>query len=84
MIMNKTYKVVLVGPTGAGKSQFCNFLLNAGNSDLNNNDEENLKVLVEYLRNKKELNQIFLVHFFKNFRECLQCIILKTLLKIYF
>ena len=96
--MNKIYKVVLVGPTGAGKSQFCNFLLNdlsnsrhkvsdsldscttepqstiaerqnmklelidsPGNSDSNNNDEENLKILVEYLRKKTELNQIFLV-----------------------
>ena len=26
--MNKIYRIVLVGPTGAGKSQFCNFLLN--------------------------------------------------------
>ena len=36
-----------------------------GNSDSNNNDEENLKVLVDYLRNKKELNQIFLVYHLK-------------------
>ena len=26
--MNRTVKIVLVGPTGAGKSQFCNFLRN--------------------------------------------------------
>ena len=26
--MNKIYRIALVGPTGAGKSQFCNFLLN--------------------------------------------------------
>ena len=101
--MNKIYRIVLVGPTGAGKSQFCNFLLNVlsnskhkvsdslnscttqpqstimerndiklelidspGNSDSNNNDEENLKVLVDYLRNKKELNQIFLVLSFED------------------
>ena len=101
--MNKIYRIALVGPTGAGKSQFCNFLLNdlsnskhkvsdslnscttqpqstimernniklelidsPGNSDSNNNDEENLKVLVDYLRNKKELNQIFLVLSFED------------------
>ena len=96
--MNKVIKTVLIGPTGAGKSQLCNFIhkdltnsiyevsnsLNSctkepkstiverqdiklelidtpGTSDSNNNDEENLKILTKYLRNGKELNQIFLV-----------------------
>ena len=96
--MNKLIKTVLIGPTGAGKSQLCNFIhkdltnsiyevsnsLNSctkepkstiverqdiklelidtpGTSDSNNNDEENLKILTKYLRNGKELNQIFLV-----------------------
>ena len=96
--MNKVIKTVLIGPTGAGKSQLCNFFhkdltnsiyevsnsLNSctkepkstiverqdiklelidtpGTSDSNNNDEENLKILTKYLRNGKELNQIFLV-----------------------
>ena len=96
--MNKLIKTVLIGPTGAGKSQLCNFIhkdltnsiyevsnsLNSctkepkstiverqdiklelidtpGTSDSNNNDEENLKILTKFLRNGKELNQIFLV-----------------------
>ena len=96
--MNKVIKTILIGPTGAGKSQLCNFIhkdltnsiyevsnsLNSctkepkstiverqdiklelidtpGTSDSNNNDEENLKILTKYLRNGKELNQIFLV-----------------------
>ena len=96
--MNRTVKIVLVGPTGAGKSQFCNFLRNdlsnslykvkaslnsctsipqstiferqnikielidsPGSSDSNNNDENNLKVLADYLRSKNEIHQIFLV-----------------------
>ena len=96
--MNKVIKTVLIGSTGAGKSQLCNFIhkdltnsiyevsnsLNSctkepkstiverqdiklelidtpGTSDSNNNDEENLKILTKYLRNGKELNQIFLV-----------------------
>ena len=96
--MNKVIKTVLIGPTGAGKSQLCNFIHNdltnsiyevsnslnsctkepkstiverqdiklelidtPGTSDSNNNDEENLKILTKYLRNGKELNQIFLV-----------------------
>ena len=99
----KLIKVVLIGPTGAGKSQFCNFIhkdltnsihkvsdsLNScttepkstivkrpnirlelidspGSSDSNNDDEENLTILVKYLRNKKEINQIFLVLSFEN------------------
>ena len=101
--MSKLIKVVLIGPTGAGKSQFCNFIhkdltnsihevsdsLNScttepkstivqrpnirlelidspGSSDSNNDDEENLTILVKYLRNKKEINQIFLVLSFEN------------------
>ena len=101
--MSKLIKVVLVGPTGAGKSQFCNFIhkdltnslhkvsnsLNSctkepqstiverpniklelidspGSSDSNNNDEENLTILVKYLRNKKEINQIFLILSFED------------------
>jgi GTPase Era involved in 16S rRNA processing len=101
--MSKLIKVVLIGPTGAGKSQFCNFIhkdltnsihkvsdsLNScttepkstivqrpnirlelidspGSSDSNNDDEENLTILFKYLRNKKEINQIFLVLSFEN------------------
>ena len=101
--MSKLIKVVLIGPTGAGKSQLCNFIhkdlsnslhkvsnsLNSctkepkstiverpniklelidspGSSDSNNNDEENLKILVKYLINKKEINQIFLVLSFED------------------
>ena len=101
--MNNLIKIVLIGPTGAGKSQFCNFIhkdlsnsicrvsnsLNScttepqstiverqnirlelidspGSSDSNNNDEENLKKLAMYLRNKKQLNQILLVLSFEN------------------
>ena len=96
--MEKLIKTVLIGPTGAGKSQLCNFIhmdlsnsvyevsnsLNSctkepkstiverqniklelidtpGTSDSNNNDEENLKILTKFLREGKELNQIFLV-----------------------
>ena len=101
--MSKLIKVILIGPTGAGKSQFCNFIhkdlsnskhkvsnsLNScttepqssvverpniklelidspGSSDSNNNDEENLKKLVKYLKVKKEINQIFLVLSFED------------------
>ena len=101
--MNNLIKIVLIGPTGAGKSQFCNFIhkdlsnsicrvsnsLNScttepqstiverqnirlelidspGSSDSNNNDEENLKILVKYLRNKKEINQILLILSFED------------------
>ena len=101
--MSKLIRVVLIGPTGAGKSQFCNFVhkdltnslhkvsnsLNSctkepqstiverpniklelidspGSSDSNNNDEENLTILVKYLRNKKEINQILLILSFED------------------
>ena len=101
--MSKLIKVVLIGPTGAGKSQFCNFIhkdltnslhkvsnsLNSctsepfsttverpnlrlelidspGSSDSNNNEEENLTKLVKFIRNKNEINQIFLILSFEN------------------
>jgi len=101
--MNQLIKIVLVGPTGAGKSQFCNFIhkdltnsiykvsnsLNSctstpqssiverqdirlelidspGSSDSNNNDEENLKVLADYLRSKNEIHQILLILSFED------------------
>ena len=101
--MSKLIKIILIGPTGAGKSQFCNFIhkdltnslhkvsnsLNSctkepqstiverpniklelidspGSSDSNNDEEENLKALVKYLRNKKEINQILLILSFEN------------------
>ena len=101
--MSKLIRVILIGPTGAGKSQFCNFLhkdltnslhkvsnsLNSctkepqstiverpniklelidspGSSDSNNNDEENLTILVKYLRDKKEINQILLILSFED------------------
>ena len=96
--MNNIFRIVLVGPTGVGKSQFCNFLRNdlsnsiykvkaslnsctavpqstiferqnikielidsPGSSDSNNNDENNLKSLADFLRSKNEIHQIFLV-----------------------
>ena len=101
--MNRLIKLVLVGPTGAGKSQFCNFMHNdltnsiykvsnslnscttvpqstiierqnikielidsPGSSDSNNEDEENLKVLAQYLRSKNEIHQILLVLSFED------------------
>ena len=96
-------RTVLMGPTGAGKSQLCNFILkdlnnstckvsnslnscttqpqsiiverqniklelidSPGSSDSNNKDEENLKNIALHLRNKKTLNQIFLVLSFQD------------------
>ena len=101
--MNSLVKIVLVGPTGAGKSQFWNFLHNdlsnsiyqvkaslnsctsvpqstiferqnlkielidsPGSSDSNNNDEDNLRKLANFLRCKNEIHQIFLVLNFNN------------------
>lgn len=92
------YKVIVVGPTGMGKSQFCNFVqrditnsinkvsdsLNsctqnpfsnnfkrnnnnyefidtAGSADSGNNDIENLKRLVEYLKKKQSIDFILLL-----------------------
>jgi len=98
-IQNKEiYRVIVVGPTGVGKSQFCNFVqkdttnsinkvsdsLNsctqdpfsnnfkrnnasyefidtAGNADSGNNDIENLKKLVEYLKKKQSIDYILLL-----------------------
>lgn len=97
-MQSKTYRVIVIGPTGAGKSQFCNFAqkdltneinevsdsmnsctqdpfsnkferngLNlelidtAGSSDSSNNDEINLQKLVNYLRDKKEIDYILLL-----------------------
>ena len=101
--MSQLIKIVLVGPTGAGKSQFCNFIHNdltnsiykvsnslnsctstpqssiierqnirlelidsPGSSDSNNNDEENLKVLANYLQSKNEIHQILLILSFED------------------
>ena len=92
------YRVIVVGPTGMGKSQFCNFVqkdtsnsinkvsdsLNsctqdpfsnnfkrnnanyefidtAGNADSGNNDIQNLKKLVEYLKKKQSIDYILLL-----------------------
>ena len=92
------YRVIVVGPTGMGKSQFCNFVqrdttnsinkvsesLNsctqdpfsnnfkrnknnyefidtAGSGDSGNNDIENLKRLVEYLKKKASIDFILLL-----------------------
>ena len=96
--MQKIYKVAVIGPTGVGKSQFCNyiqkdstnsknivsdsldsctqdpnpniferqnskfnFIDTAGNNDSSNNDEKNIKTLVDYLRTIKEIDSIFLL-----------------------
>ena len=92
------YKVIVVGPTGNGKSQFCNFIqrdttnsinevsssLNsctqdpksnffkrnnvnyefidtAGNADSGNNDIQNLKKLIDYLKKKESIDYILLL-----------------------
>ena len=92
------YRLIVIGPTGSGKSQFCNFVqrdttntknkvsysLNsctqdpysniferqktkfefidtAGNSDSSDNDEINLKKLVEFLKEKKTIDYIALL-----------------------
>jgi GTPase Era involved in 16S rRNA processing len=95
----KIYRIAVIGPTGAGKSQFCNFCLkdktnktyevsnslnsctkdpfatdpfkknnmmielidSAGSSDSGDNDIENLKKFVIFLRKKKELDYILLL-----------------------
>jgi len=103
--MDKIYKIVLLGPTGAGKSQLCNFIMKdkenktfkvsesinsctqdpqlefytrnieeseikeiklelidtAGSSDSGDNDEKNFKLLIEKLREKKNVDFFFLV-----------------------
>ena len=98
-IQNKElYRIIVVGPTGVGKSQFCNFVqkdisnsinkvsdsLNSctqdpfsnnfkrnnanyefidttGNADSGNNDIQNLKKLVEYLKKKQSIDYILLL-----------------------
>ena len=103
--MDKIFKIVLLGPTGAGKSQLCNFIMKdkenktfkvspsinsctqkpqlefytrnieeyenkkiklelidtAGSSDSGDNDEINFKLLIEKLREKKNVDFFFLV-----------------------
>ena len=103
--MDKIYKIVLLGPTGVGKSQLCNFIMKdkenktfkvsesinsctqdpqseyytrsveeyekkkiklelidkAGSSDSGDNDERNFKLLIEKLREKKNVDFFFLV-----------------------
>ena len=93
-----SYRIIVVGPTGMGKSQFCNFVqkditnsinkvsesLNsctqdpfsnyfqrnnvkyefidtAGSADSGDKDIENLKKLVDYLKNKKSIDFILLL-----------------------
>lgn len=94
----RIFRVLVLGPTGAGKSQFCNFIQRdltnsinlvsdsldsctmvpqsnefkrletnfdfidtAGISDSNDNDIENLKILVEYLKKLKKIHYLILV-----------------------
>ena len=91
------YRIIVLGPTGAGKSQFCNFaqrdLTNSvnlvsdsfdsctwkpysnffrrnninlelidtpGSSDSSDNDIKNLETLINYLRERKEIDHIIL------------------------
>ena len=98
--MDKIFKIVLLGPTGVGKSQLCNFIMKdkenktfkvsdsikscaqdpqleyytrnieeseikeiklelidtAGSSDSGDNDEKNFKLLIEKLREKKNVD----------------------------
>ena len=97
-MLSKVYRVIVIGPTGSGKSQFCNFVqrdltnsknivsnslksctqepfsniftrLNmnlefidsAGNSESSDNDNKNLEKLVNYLKNKKQIDYILLL-----------------------
>ena len=94
----KASRILVIGPTGAGKSQFCNFVQKdltnsknkvsdalesctsdpfsniferngvkyefidtAGNSDSNDKDEQNFTNLVTFLKDKKEIDFIFLL-----------------------
>lgn len=94
----RIFRVLVLGPTGAGKSQFCNFaqkdftnsinlvsdsldsctmdpqsnefkrldidfdfIDTAGNSDSNDNDIENLKKLIDYLKKLKKIHYLILV-----------------------
>ena len=97
-VPKRIFRVLVLGPTGAGKSQFCNFIQRdltnsinlvsdsldsctidpqsnefrrldtdfdfidtAGNSDSNDNDIENLKRLVDYLKKLKKIHYLILV-----------------------
>lgn len=97
-MIDTRYRILVVGPTGAGKSQLCNFVQNdltnskntvsdslesctqdpksnefkrietnfdfidtAGNSDSEDNDIVNLKKLVDYLKELKQIHYIILV-----------------------
>jgi len=92
------YRVLVIGPTGSGKSQFCNFIQRdsknsinkvgdsfdsctkdpksniffreekqyefidtAGSADTSNNDEQNLEKLVNFLKEKKEIDYFILL-----------------------
>ena len=98
MESKRTYRAIVVGQYGAGKSQFCNFVQRditnsinkvsdfldsctqepksnyfvrnktnyefidtAGNSDSENNNEKNLEILVNYLKEKKTIDYIVLI-----------------------
>ena len=91
------YRIIVLGPTGAGKSQFCNFAIRdltnsvnlvsdsfdsctqkpysnffrrnnvnlelidtPGSSDSSSNDINNLQTLINYLKEKKEIDHIIL------------------------
>ena len=97
-MLSKVYRVIVIGPTGSGKSQFCNFVQrdltnsknivsnslksctqepfsniftrldmnlefidSAGSSDSSDNDDKNLEKLVNYLKNKKQIDYILLL-----------------------
>ena len=92
------FRIAVIGPTGVGKSQFCNyiqkdltnrknkvsdslesctkdpasniferqnskfnFIDTAGNSDSANDDEKNLELLINYLKQIKQIDSIFLL-----------------------
>ena len=96
--MQNIFKIAVIGPTGVGKSQFCNyvqkdltnsknkvddslisctkipssniferqnatfnFIDTAGNSDSDNDDEKNLEILINYLKEIKQIDCIFLL-----------------------
>ena len=96
--MQKIFRIAVIGPTGVGKSQFCNyvqkdftntknkvsdslssctkdpasniferqdskfnFIDTAGNSDSANDDEKNLEILINYLKEIKQIDYIFLL-----------------------
>ena len=120
MESKRTYRAIVVGPTGAGKSQFCNFVQRdttnsinkvcdfldsciqepqsnyfvrnetnyefidtAGNSDSENNDEKNLEILINYLKEKKTIDYIILILKFGERVTCETRDYLKTLGKLF-